>query len=60
VPPKKGGLPTPWLVIREQIAEAWGIPPFEIPERGDYQHELADEVGRWIEVAILKSRYPLA
>lgn len=48
------------MIIREAIAEAWGLPPFEIPERGDWQHELADEVGRWIEFAVLKQKYPLA
>jgi len=40
------------------IAAEWGIPPFDVPDQKDWQHELCDEVGRWIEVALLKQKYP--
>jgi len=59
-PPKKGGMPTPWLIIREQIAEAWRMASWEIPARDDLSDPLADEVGRWIEVEVLRQKYPLA
>ena len=41
------------------IAEAWRVPPFEIPAPGDRDHDLADEVGRWLETEVLKQKYPL-
>lgn len=56
--PSKGGPPMPWLVLRAMIATEWGIPAFEVPHKSDWQHELCDEVGRWIEAAILKQKYP--
>lgn len=45
-------------MIRQEIAEEWRMAPWEIPARDDWSDPLADEVGRWIEVAVLKQKYP--
>jgi hypothetical protein len=54
---QKGALPVPWLLVREAIAEEWRMAPFDIPPLTDREHDLADEVGRWIDVANLKAKY---
>jgi hypothetical protein len=43
--------------VREAIAEEWRMAPFDIPPLTDREHDLADEVGRWIDVANLKAKY---
>lgn len=32
--------------------------PHDIPDPHDKEHDLADELGRWLEVAVLKEKYP--
>lgn len=41
---RKQGLPVPWLYLRARVAEAWGVPPWDVDDAPWSEVDLAVEL----------------